>query len=133
MAAEERIDLLGGRELERSLHSLNLLALDLVQGLVAAEHDGDERGGALVLGILLLAYDHEGLRDGVRGNPEELRNLVNGVAARGRDGAHGLRGRSSRGLGLKALGELDVRGVVGPGGERDDILSGVGEDLELVG
>ena len=128
VGAEGGEDVGRGGEGERVLDAGDLLGLDLVELVVAA----DEQEHRLVAGGLVAVHD-DGL-DGAAGRHlEEGGELVDGLDAGGVHlGERGGGGRTRRGRG-EGFGQLDVGGVVGGWAVGDVVFAGLGDDVEFVG
>ncbi|MNQ66633.1 hypothetical protein D3C85_811270 [compost metagenome] len=124
------LDLLVVGEGQRVGDTRQLLGLDLVQLVVATQHQGDDR---LLAVLVHLGQHQQGLGDDSRRDTQEGGHFIYGVDRRGGDLGQGLgRGGAHAGR-CQRLGHLDVGGVIGAVGEGDQIFTALGQHLELVG
>ena len=127
-------DLGVGREAEAVLELRQMTGLDFVEVVVGTEQDEDDLGGKrIALFVSAVGGKHDALDGLFKGNTEEFGHVVALFLARGRTLHHLF---SSGGADVNertGLGQLDVGGVVAVGAVGDDVFTGIGDDLELVG
>src|SRR5688572_15260450 len=128
---EMRADLAFACEAER-LQALDLRGLDLVQHVVASNKQHDHLIFRSCRRFATTVHHHDRLHCLLDRDLQELGHSLAGLHAGCRNLRHGLRRRGARRLWCDRFGELDVRRIVRAAANRDRVLAGGCEHLELV-
>ena len=124
-AFHHRLDFIGARHAQRTRHASDLLRLDGIEIVIAAQHQGHQAA--------IFARHQQGLRD-LRGvDFQEGADLGDGVGLLCRDFFQRFARRRTRCMWRRRRHHLDVGGVVALGAESDQVFAGVGEHVEFMG
>ncbi len=133
LAAEVLLNLLQRGKPEAALQTGNLVGLDLVHVVIAAQHQKPELSlDNITLPISFLGRQHQGFDRARQRNIQVLGHILASTLARGCRPGHHLRRRLARDLRQQGLRLFHVRCVVTGGAVHDGVFTSGSDHLELL-
>ena len=127
-----RIDFLQRREPEAVFHARNFVGFNLVEVVVATQHQQPDLGlDDLTQFVFFFCRQHQRLDGLLQWYAQVLRHVGTSAFARCRGFGHGLRWRLAWHLGRQSLGFFHVGRIVAAGAIHNGVFAGGRDDLKL--